>query len=66
MSNLIAGVSLGYAQTDVATTYNTGTYDEANYTVSPYAIHRPTDQATFSLITGYSMGDIDRTRDTLV
>ena len=61
---LFTGVSLGYTETDMTTTFNTGTYDEINYSVSPYAVYQPTDRATISLITGYSIGDIDRTRDT--
>lgn len=62
-SNLVAGVSLGYSQTDITTTFNTGTYDETSWTVSPYAIFQPTSNITLSAIGGYGFGDVDRSRD---
>lgn len=65
-SRLVAGVSLGYAETDITTTFNTGTYDETSRTLSPYAIFQLTDAMTASVIAGYNTGDVDVTRDTTV
>ena len=63
---LVAGLSVGYSETDLTTTFNSGTYDETNWTVSPYAMYQPMDNVTLSAIAGYSFGDVDRTRDTTV
>ncbi len=63
---LVTGVSLGYSQTNLTTTFNSGTYDETNWTISPYAMYQPMDGVTVSAIAGYSIGNVDRTRDTTV
>lgn len=63
---LVAGVSIGYLETDLTTTYNSGTYDETSWTVSPYAMYHPMNGVTLSAIAGYSMGDVDLTRGTTV
>ena len=65
-TELVAGVSLGYSETDLTTTFNSGTYKENNWTVSPYAMYQPMDGVTVSAIAGYSIGNVDRTRDTTV
>jgi len=64
--DVIAGVSLGYSETDLTTTFNSGTYNETNRTLSPYAMYQPVDGLTLSMIAGYSIGDVNRTRDTTV
>lgn len=63
-SNLVAGVSLGYSQTDITTTFNAGTYDETAWSVSPYAIFQPTAEISLSAIGGYAFGDVERSRDS--
>lgn len=63
---LVAGVSLGYSETDLTTSFNSGTFDETNWTLSPYAMYQPMAGVTLSAIAGYSFGDVDRTRDTTV
>ncbi|WP_135076888.1 autotransporter outer membrane beta-barrel domain-containing protein [Terasakiella sp. SH-1] len=63
--NLVAGLSLGYTKTDLTTTYNSGTYDEKGWTLSPYAMYQPTPETTLSMVAGYTIGDIDRTRGTV-
>jgi len=60
---LIAGVSLGYNDTDLTTSFNTGSYRETGWTASPYVIYRPLENLTITGEAGYGMGDIDVTRD---
>lgn len=62
---LVAGLSLGYSETDLITTFNNGTYDETNWTLSPYVMYQPMQDVTLSMVAGYSMGDVDRTRGTV-
>lgn len=64
--NLFAGVSLGYSETDITTTYNTGTYEEKTYSLSPYVLFQPMEGVKFSAIAGYSVGNMDLTRNTSV
>lgn len=63
---LVAGMSVGYAQTDIATTFEAGTYDEDTWNLSPYVIYRPSDMLTFSAIGGYAFGDVARSRNGTV
>ncbi|MEQ8390174.1 MAG: autotransporter outer membrane beta-barrel domain-containing protein [Thalassospira sp.] len=60
---LIAGLSLGYTDTDLTTSFNNGSYRETGWTASPYVIYRPIKNLTISGEAGYGMGDIDVTRD---
>ena len=60
--NLYAGASLGYSKTNLTTQYNSGTYDEATWSLSPYFIFKPTSPLEVSGILGYSVGKIDQTR----
>ncbi|WP_167332777.1 autotransporter outer membrane beta-barrel domain-containing protein [Thalassospira permensis] len=60
---LIAGLSLGYNDTDLTTAFNNGSYQETGWVASPYVIYRPMENLTISGEAGYGMGDIDVTRD---
>jgi outer membrane autotransporter protein len=60
---LIAGLSLGYNDTDLTTAFNNGSYQETGWVASPYVIYRPIENLTISGEAGYGMGDIDVTRD---
>ncbi|KZC96992.1 MULTISPECIES: autotransporter outer membrane beta-barrel domain-containing protein [Thalassospira] len=63
---LVAGMSVGYAQTDITTTFENGTYEEDTWNLSPYVIYRPSDMLTFSAIAGYAFGDVARSRNSTV
>lgn len=63
---LVAGMSVGYAQTDITTTFDSGTYEEDTWNLSPYVIYRPSDMLTFSAIAGYAFGDVARSRNSTV
>ncbi|HBU98231.1 autotransporter outer membrane beta-barrel domain-containing protein [Thalassospira lucentensis] len=60
---LIAGLSLGYNDTDLTTAFNNGSYQETGWTASPYIIYRPVANLNIVAEAGYGMGDIDVTRD---
>lgn len=60
---LIAGLSLGYNDTDLTTSFNNGSYQETGWVASPYVIYRPIENLTIASEAGYGMGDIDVTRD---
>ncbi|QPL37106.1 autotransporter outer membrane beta-barrel domain-containing protein [Thalassospira sp. B30-1] len=60
---LIAGLSLGYNDTDLTTAFNNGSYQETGWVASPYVIYRPMENLTIAGEAGYGMGDIDVTRD---
>ncbi|MFH1804475.1 MAG: autotransporter outer membrane beta-barrel domain-containing protein [Pseudomonadota bacterium] len=60
---LIAGLSLGYNDTDLTTSFNNGSYQETGWTASPYIIYRPIKNLTIVGDAGYGMGDIDVTRN---
>lgn len=62
-SSLYAGISVGYADTDLDTLYNDGKYSEDNISLTPYVVYTPTDRLKFSLLGGYSFGNLDQTRD---
>lgn len=59
-------MSVGYAQTDITTTFENGTYEEDTWNLSPYVIYRPSDMLTFSAIAGYAFGDVARSRNSTV
>ncbi len=61
-NNVIAGLSLGYNDTDLTTTFNNGTYKETAWVVSPYVILSPLENLNIVTEAGYSQGDIDVTR----
>jgi len=61
--SLTAGLSLGYNDTDLTTSFNNGSYQEKGWVVSPYAIYSPASGLTISGQAGFGMGDIDVTRD---
>lgn len=61
---LTAGVSLGYNDTDLTTSFNSGTYAEKGWVVSPYAIYRPIANLNVVAEAGFGQGDIDTTRDS--
>ncbi|BDW94508.1 hypothetical protein MACH10_01930 [Thalassospira tepidiphila] len=63
---LVAGLSIGYAQTDITTTFESGSYEEDTWNISPYVIYTPSETLTFSTITGYTFGDVSRSRDSNV
>jgi hypothetical protein len=63
---VVAGLSVGYAQTDITTTFNTGTYDEDTWNLSPYVIYTPSETLTLSAIAGYTFGDVALSRNTSV
>ncbi|WP_430475071.1 autotransporter outer membrane beta-barrel domain-containing protein [Thalassospira lucentensis] len=60
---LIAGIVLGYTDTDLTTSFNDGSYQETGWVASPYVIYRPIANLTISGEAGYGMGDLDVTRD---
>ncbi|WP_404426346.1 autotransporter outer membrane beta-barrel domain-containing protein [Thalassospira australica] len=60
---LIAGLSLGYNDTNLTTAFNTGSYQETGWVASPYVIYRPLANLSIVAEAGYGMGDIDVTRD---
>ncbi|WP_412776558.1 autotransporter outer membrane beta-barrel domain-containing protein [Thalassospira lucentensis] len=60
---LIAGLSLGYNDTDLTTAFNNGSYQETGWVASPYVIYRPIANLTITGEAGYGMGDVDVTRD---
>ena len=57
-----AGASLGYSKTNLTTTFNTGTYDEGSWSVTPYAVYNVTDQIKVSALAGYAISNVDQTR----
>ncbi|MCC9624079.1 autotransporter outer membrane beta-barrel domain-containing protein [Thalassospira sp. MA62] len=62
-NNLIAGLSVGYNDTDLTTAFNDGSYEETAWVVSPYAIFSPIENLNVVAEAGYSQGDVDVTRD---
>ncbi|MCW9035429.1 MAG: autotransporter outer membrane beta-barrel domain-containing protein [Rhodospirillales bacterium] len=61
---LYVGTSLGYSDTSLDTTYNTGTYQEDNWTLTPYAVYRVNEALKISALGGVSFGDIKQTRSS--
>ena len=64
--DLVAGFTAGYLDTDLDTAYNSGTYKEKSWDFSPYLMYQPVDGATVTLIAGYSIGDVDKVRNSTV
>lgn len=62
----IAGMAVGYTDTDMTTHYNDGNYKEKGWNFTPYIMYEPIDGALISLMAGYSFGDVDRTRDSSI
>ncbi|MFC4234587.1 autotransporter outer membrane beta-barrel domain-containing protein [Thalassospira xianhensis] len=60
---LIAGLSLGYNDTDLTTAFNNGSYQETGWVASPYVIYRPLANLSILAEAGYGMGEIDVARD---
>ncbi|WP_417784196.1 autotransporter outer membrane beta-barrel domain-containing protein [Terasakiella pusilla] len=63
-SNFYVGTSVGFSQTDLTTTYNSGTYDEDSWTITPYAVFKPSEAIKISGMFGYGFSDIDQTRNS--
>jgi hypothetical protein len=63
---LVTGMSVGYAKTDITTTFETGTYEEDTWNLSPYVIYTPSDSLILSAIAGYSFGNVAKSRNTSV
>ncbi|MDP2698743.1 autotransporter outer membrane beta-barrel domain-containing protein [Thalassospira sp.] len=61
---LTAGVSMGYNDTDLTTSFNSGTYKETGWVLSPYAIYRPIADLTVVAEAGFGQGDVDVTRNS--
>ncbi|MBX2830270.1 MAG: autotransporter outer membrane beta-barrel domain-containing protein [Rhodospirillales bacterium] len=66
MPDAYVGVSFGYSETDLTTTFNSGTYDEKNFSATPYAVFNLSQNFKISVLGGYSFGDQDRERDANV
>ena len=62
-ANLYAGLSAGYAETALSTLYNSGSYDETTWSLSPYAVYKPSDRLSLSAVLGYSLGKLDLERN---
>lgn len=60
---LTAGMSVGYNSTDLTTSFNSGTYEEDGWVLSPYAIYRPIAGLNLVAEAGFGMGEIDVTRN---
>lgn len=58
----LAGLSVGYAKTDVTTTFNNGNYEEDSFTVSPYGVLRVTDNIAVTGMFGHTWSDVDQNR----
>lgn len=56
------GVAVGFSETDLTTHYNSGTYEETAWTITPYAVMRPRDDLQIALMAGYGQGKLDLTR----
>jgi len=52
--NLITGVALGYEESDLTTTFNTGTEDSSGWTVAPYALFQVNKTFSVDATVGYS------------
>lgn len=61
--NLIAGLSLGYNDSSLTTSFNNGTYEEDAWILSPYAIYSPLENLHVVMEGGYGLGDIDVSRN---
>lgn len=59
---VILGVSIGYANTDVDTTFNNGTYEEDAYTLAGYGLYKFTDHLNFAAMVGQTWSSVDQDR----
>ncbi|MBL4615707.1 MAG: autotransporter outer membrane beta-barrel domain-containing protein, partial [Magnetovibrio sp.] len=62
---LVLGVALGYSDSDITTTYNSGTHDETAWNISPYVSYRLTDNLSYTGLVGASIGTIKNSRDNM-
>ena len=60
--NLIAGVALGYEDSNFTTTFNAGTEDSSGWTVAPYALFQVNKTFSVDATVGYSSLNYDMTR----
>lgn len=63
-SNAVIGLSAGWENMDIDTTFNAGTYEGQGYTVAPYVGLKLSDQLQVSATAGYSQIDYDVKRTT--
>lgn len=59
--NVVAGLAVGYEDTDVDTTFNSGTFKGSGYTVAPYVGFAVSDKLTLDASFGYSWVEYDTT-----
>ena len=57
--NLLAGVALGYENSDLTTTFNAGTEDSSGWTVAPYALFQVNKTFSVDATVGYSKLNYD-------
>jgi len=62
--NMVAGVSFGYEELDVTTTFNQGTLDGQGFTIAPYMGAVIDDQWSFDALVGISTLDYDQLRSS--
>lgn len=66
LPDMVGGISVGYSDADVNTTYNSGTYKEKGWNFSPYILYQPIKGAQLSLVTGYGFGDVKIKRSSTI
>lgn len=59
---LVAGVSLGYDDSNIDTRFNNGGYETEGYTIAPYVAYLLTDTISVDGTLGYSNMNIDQSR----
>jgi len=62
--NMVAGISLGYEDMDVTTTFNQGSMDGQGYTVAPYIGGIIDDSWSYDALVGLSTVDYDQNRSS--
>ncbi|NNJ91761.1 MAG: autotransporter outer membrane beta-barrel domain-containing protein [Gammaproteobacteria bacterium] len=62
--NMVAGVSLGYEDLDVTTTFNQGSVDGEGFTIAPYVGAVIDDHWSFDALIGFSALDYDQVRSS--
>ncbi len=58
---LTLGAAIGYSDSDLATAYNDGTYDETMLSIMPYMLYESPSGLDISLLGGYGIGEVDLT-----
>ncbi len=58
---LTLGAAIGYSDSDLATAYNDGTYDETVLSIMPYMLYESPSGLDISLLGGYGIGEVDLT-----